>query len=135
MVGSDSARTANGGSGRNRRWLIGLDPIFEGGRKGARARNWDVEDELVAITILGDVTIDLSAVRSAPPEVRINAWALWRDVDIEVSPETRVELSGGKVLGDLTNEASAAPGKDSSLVVRVHGHSLLGDVTVRVAGT
>jgi hypothetical protein len=134
-VSSDSAGRASDGAGHNRRWLIGLDPIFEGGRKGAKARDWDVEDELVAITVLGDVTIDLSDVRSAPSEVRVNAWAIWRDVDIYVAPGTRVELFGGKVLGDLTNETGAAPGTAASRLVRVHGHSLLGDVTVRVAGT
>jgi len=45
-----------------RRWLVGLEPIFEGGwlHKGKRAQRWDVEDELSAVALFGDVTIDLS---------------------------------------------------------------------------
>ena len=44
------------------RWLLGLEPIFEGGwlHRGKRAQSWDVESELVAVALLGDVTIDLS---------------------------------------------------------------------------
>lgn len=28
-----------------RRWLFGLEPIFEGGRRGKRAQSWEVEDQ------------------------------------------------------------------------------------------
>lgn len=40
-------------------------------RKGKRAQTWDVEEELIALALLGDVTIDLSDTKSAPPEVHI----------------------------------------------------------------
>jgi hypothetical protein len=57
-----------------RRWLIGAEPFFEGGwfHKGERARSWDVEVELVALSLLGDVTVDLSdhAYRGAPQGIR-----------------------------------------------------------------
>ena len=64
-----------------RRYLLGLEPIFEGGwlHKGRRARDWNVEKELVAISLLGDVTIDLTNVKSLPSEIRINAYAIGRD--------------------------------------------------------
>ena len=58
--------------GRRRRWLLALDPVFEAGRQGRRAKAWDVEDELVAVALLGDVTIDLSDTRSAPAEISID---------------------------------------------------------------
>ena len=32
-------------AGPRRRWLLALDPVFEGGRKGKRAQTWDVEEE------------------------------------------------------------------------------------------
>jgi hypothetical protein len=41
--------------GKRRRWLLGLEPISEGGLKGKRAQAWDVEDELIAVALLGDV--------------------------------------------------------------------------------
>ena len=61
---------------KRRRWLLGLEPIFEGGwlHKGNRERRWDVEGELSALALFGDVTIDLSQTRSAPSEIAIDAW-------------------------------------------------------------
>jgi predicted membrane protein len=81
---------------RRRRALLGLEPIFEGGwiHKGKRAEQWDVEDELLAIALFGDVTIDLSQVKSAPADISISAWAILRDVDVTVPQGTHVELSG-----------------------------------------
>ncbi len=42
--------------------------MFEGGwlHKGKRAHRWDVEDELSAVALFGDVTIDLSQAMSVP---------------------------------------------------------------------
>lgn len=119
--------------GRLRRWLIGFDPIFEGGRTGKRAQDWAVEDELVAIALLGDVTIDLSRVRSAPRIVSVEAWALIRDVDIRVGEGDRVELSGGAYRGELRNAAPEVAGAAQGRLIRVVGHAFLGDVTIRRA--
>ena len=116
-----------------RRWLLGLEPIFEGGRRGRRARAWDVEDELIAIALLGDVTIDLSQTRSAPAEIAIDAYAILRDVDVLVAPGTHVELSGGSLRGDLRDDAPPVAPEQRDHVVRIRGHAVLGDVTVRVA--
>jgi hypothetical protein len=120
-------------SGRRRRWLLALDPVIEGGRHGKRARAWDVEDELIAVAFLGDVTIDLTHPRSAPEEIDIEAYAMFRDVDIFVADGTHVELSGGVLRGDLRSNVPAVPAEQRNSVVRVHGHTLLGDVTVSLA--
>jgi hypothetical protein len=120
-------------AGKRRRWFLGLEPIFEGGRKGKHAQSWDVEDELIAVAFLGDVTIDLSQVRSTPALVTIDAYAVLRDVDVLVAEGTHVELFG-VVRGDLVSEVPPVPAKRRTSVLRVHGHSLLGDVTVRLAG-
>lgn len=120
--------------GRRRRWFLGLEPVFEAGRKGRRAQTWDVEDELVAVALLGDVTIDLSQTRSTPAEVAIEAYAILRDVDVLVPEGTHVELSGGVVRGDLRNEVPVVSEEQREHVVRIQGHSVLGDVTVRPAG-
>lgn len=120
--------------GRRRRWLLGLDPIFEGGRRGQRARDWDVEDELIAVALLGDVTIDLSQTATAPAVIDIRAYAIIRDVDILVAPGTHVEMFGGVWRGDLDNHVPAVPEEQRQRVVRIHGHSVAGDVTAHVAG-
>ena len=114
-------------------WFLGVEPIVEGGRHGRRARAWDVEDELIAVALLGDVTIDLSDTKSAPGEIVIQAYAIVRDVDVTVAAGTHVELFGGVLHGDLHNDVPPVPDQRPRHVVRITGHSVLGDVTVRVA--
>jgi autonomous glycyl radical cofactor GrcA len=121
-------------SGRCRRWLLALDPVIEGGRHGQRAQAWDVEDELIAVALLGDVTIDLSHVKSAPAEIDIEAYAIFRDVDVLVAGGSHVELSGGVLRGDLSNDVPAVPEEHRRNVIRIHGHALFGDVTARMPG-
>lgn len=127
--GEARARSA----GQRRRWFLGLEPIFEGGRQGKRARVWDVEDELIAVALLGDVTIDLSRARSVPAEIAIEAYAIGRDVDVFVGEGTHVELFGGVLKGDLSNNVPFVPEERRELVLRIHGHTVFGDVTVRRA--
>lgn len=133
VIMSEPARDRPETIGRRRRWLIGFDPIFEGGRKGERAEDWAVEDELVAIALLGDVTIDLSRVRSAPEVVAIQAYAVVRDVDILVGAQDRVELSGDVFRGDLRDETPTVADGEQRRTIRVVGHTVFGDVTVRPA--
>ncbi len=121
-------------SGKRRRWLVAVDPIFEAGRQGTAAQRWDVEDELIAVAIFGDVTIDLSQTKSAPAELVINAYAIFRDVDVLVTADTHVELFGGMFRGELRNDVPAPPKSAPDRTVRIHGHSVFGDVTVRVGG-
>ena len=130
-IGGPAVRLARA-AGR-RRWFIGLEPIFEGGRHGRRARAWDVEQQLTAIALLGDVTIDLSNTRSAPAEIAIDAYAIFRDVDVLVAEGTHVELSGRGLRGELRNDVPAVQPGRRAHVIRIHGHTVLGDVTVSVA--
>jgi hypothetical protein len=120
-------------AGKRRRWLLGLEPIFEGGRRGRHAQAWDVEDELIAVAFLGDVVIDLSQTKSAPVEIAIDAYAILRDVEVLVAEGTHVELFGGVLRGDLRNKVPAVPEERRDRVIRIHGHTVLGDVTARVA--
>jgi hypothetical protein len=119
--------------GNRRRWLLGLEPIFEGGwlHKGRRARTWNVESELTALALLGDVTVDFAQAKSAPAEIIVNAYAILRDVDVLVHKGTLVELTGRANNDHLNNHAIRDPHEEPERVVRVHGHTLLGDVTAR----
>jgi hypothetical protein len=117
----------------NRRWLLGVEPFFEGGwlHKGTRSRSWDVEAELGAVALLGDVTIDLTNTRTIPNEIGVQAYAIGRDVDVLVRPGTRVELSGRANNDHLNNDAANIPLGEGDRVVKITGHTFLGDVTVR----
>ena len=92
---------------------------------------WDVEKELTGLSVLGDVTIDLSEVKSLPREVNIEAYALGRDVDIIVPIDSRVELTGRANNDHLNNEAVSDSGESPTVIIRVTGHTFLGDVRVR----
>jgi hypothetical protein len=132
------ARTANEwvtSVGKNRRWLLGLEPFFEGGwlHKGKRARAWDVEGRLTAVALIGDVTVDIAQARSAPERIVINAYAIFRDVDITVSAGDVVEMTGGGLFGKASDEAPPIAQPDRRRVVSVHAHTLVGDVTARAA--
>jgi len=100
-------------------------------RSDRRAGTWDAEEELVAISFLGDVIIGLSRARTTPTEITIEAWALLRDIEVVVPESTRVDLGGDSVWGDLDDQASAASEDGDGLSVRVHGHVVVGDATVR----
>jgi hypothetical protein len=131
-MGNDTFKQAGAPLERRRRWLIGLEPVFEGGRHGKHSRDWDVEEGLIAVALLGDVTIDLAQAKSVPENTTLEAYAIIRDVDVIVPPGTHVELSGGVLRGDLVNEVPAVPAAERRRTLRVHGHSLLGDVRVRL---
>jgi hypothetical protein len=132
-VNENSKDSKKVSAGKNRRWFLALEPIFEAGRKGKRAQAWNVEDELVAVALLGDVTIDLSQTKSTPAEITIEAYALLRDVDVFVKEGDRVELYGTVVRGELHSDVPPGPEKTGGRVIRVHGRAFLGDVTVRIA--
>ena len=132
-MGIEGGNRPTAAVGKRRRWFVGVEPIFEGGRHGRRARAWDVEDEFIRVALLGDVTIDLSDTKSAPGEIVVQAYAIVRDVDVTVAAGTHVELFGGVLHGDLRNDVPPVPEQRRRHVVRITGHSVLGDVTVRVA--
>jgi hypothetical protein len=120
---------------RSRRWLVGMEPIFEGGwlHRGRRAQHWSVEDELVAVAILGDVTVDLAQAKTLPAETIVKAYALGRDVDILVDERTHVALSSRPNNDHVSNEVPAVAEEQHAHVVRIQAHTGLGDVNVRVA--
>ena len=118
---------------RSRRYLLGLDPIFEGGwlHKGRRARSWNVEEDLVAVSILADVTIDLSNVKSLPSDVHISAYAIVRDVDLVVPAGTHVESAGRPNNDHVSHDATSVATSRATHSVTIDGHTFLGDVNIR----
>jgi hypothetical protein len=121
----------------SRRWLLGAEPFFEGGwfHKGTGSRSWDVEENLGAVALFGDVTIDLANPRTLPPSIGVQAYAIGRDVEVLVRPNTSVTLSGRANNDHLNNEVADIASTDYDYVVTITGHTFLGDVTVRTIDT
>jgi hypothetical protein len=94
---------------------------------------WDVEDELVAIAVLGDVMVDLAGARTLPPVLLVKAFALGRDVDVHVAEGTHVELSRRPRKDHLSNDVPSVDENRRKNVVYIQAHAGIGDVTVRVA--
>jgi hypothetical protein len=118
------------------RWLLGLEPIFEGGwfHKGARARSWNAEEYLTAIALFGDVIVDLAAAQKLPAHVEVHAYALLRDIEVLVPRGTTVEVTGGSVDNHVKSEAPDIPVDRQTAVLRVISHAFRGDITLRLAG-
>lgn len=118
------------GAGRRRRWLVAADPF---GAPSASVESSPVEDELVAVALFADLTLDLSASEGGPAELDVEAYAILRSVELIVDDSTLVVLGGGVLRGELRNEVPEPSAERCRRTVRVHGHSLFGDVTARLA--
>jgi hypothetical protein len=131
----DPVSEQSGNQRARRRWLLGLEPFFEGGwlHKGTRAQTWDVEGGLIAVAVLGDVVVDLSMARTTPTKVYIDAYAIGRDVDVVLPEGVKVELSGRPNNDRLRNYVSSGVGRSPQLCVLITGHTFLGDVNVCTA--
>lgn len=108
------------------RWLLAL--LGDSDRRGA----WDVEDELKAVAVLGDVTIDLRAAHITSREIKIVARAVVKDVEVIVPAGVAVELTGVAVRGDIENTVPPITwGERERFTVRIEAHAVMGDVVVR----
>jgi hypothetical protein len=111
---------------RTRRVMLGL--MFGGSkRSGPRA----LEEDIIAVALLGDVEINLCDARVTSREITIHAWAIVNDVEVIIPEGVAVELSGVAVKGDLENWVTPVSPGASRFMVKIHGHAVLGDVEVR----
>ncbi len=135
MNSESQGDTAHSVAGR-RRWLLGLEPVFEGGwfHKGVRARSWEVEERLNAVALLGDVVVDLAGAKSVPASVELHAYAVLRDVDVCVPEGTAVQVTGRRATDHVRSYVPDIPAGRRAVVLKVISHAFRGDVTVRVAG-
>jgi hypothetical protein len=64
-------------------------------------------------------------------DLGVQAYAIGRDVEVLVRPGTRVELSGRTNNYHLNNEVADIAVPDDERVIKITGHTFLGDVMVR----
>ncbi|WP_345599892.1 DUF1707 SHOCT-like domain-containing protein, partial [Thermocatellispora tengchongensis] len=111
-------------TGRARRWFVAI--MGDTKRRG----KWRIDRELGAVSVMGDVTLDLREAEVRTGQVDIVATAVMGDVKIIVPDGVDVDLDGMAIMGDKRVEvAEAAPGMNVP-VIRVKAFALMGDVKI-----
>ncbi|MET7327822.1 DUF1707 domain-containing protein [Nonomuraea sp. NPDC005650] len=110
--------------GRKRRWFVGV--MGDSKRRGT----WQIDQELGAVAVMGDVLLDLREAEVRTDVVDIMAVSVMGDVKIIVPDGVNVDLDGMAVMGDKKVDVlQAAPGMNVP-VVRVRAYAVMGDVKV-----
>ncbi|MEO3813940.1 DUF1707 domain-containing protein [Sphaerisporangium sp. B11E5] len=110
--------------GKTRRWYVAV--MGDTKRRG----KWRVDQEIGAVAVMGDVTIDLREAEVRSREIDIVATAVMGDVKIIVPDGVDVDLSGVAFMGDKKVNVIEAPPGHNAPVVRVRAYAVMGDVKV-----
>lgn len=110
--------------GKARRWYVAV--MGDTKRRG----KWRVDQEIGAVAVMGDVTIDLREAEVRSNVIDIVATAVMGDVKIIVPDGVDVDLSGVAFMGDKKVNVIEAPPGQNVPVVRVRAYVVMGDVKV-----
>jgi hypothetical protein len=110
--------------GSNRRWYVAV--MGETKRRG----KWRVDQEIGAVAVMGDVTIDLREAEVRSNQIDIVATAVMGDVKIIVPDGVDVDMSGIAVMGDKKVDVLEAPPGQNVPVIRIRAYAVMGDVKV-----
>jgi hypothetical protein len=93
---------------------------------------FQMEDSYAALSVLGNLELDLRAVALGPGVTTLHVNAVLGSVEITVPPSLIVECQGRGVLGSFTG-VSHVPAErgDDEPVLRIVGRAILGTVDVR----
>ena len=89
-----------------------------------------IDGPLEAVSVMGEVVLDLRGAQVPTGEVSISATAVMGDVEIIVPDGVSVELSGHAFLGERRIDVREARPGAPVPVIRVTGYACLGDVRV-----
>jgi hypothetical protein len=110
--------------GKARRWYVAV--MGDTKRRG----KWRVDQEIAAVAVMGDVTLDLREAEVRTKEIDIVATAVMGDVKIIVPDGVDVDLSGVAFMGDKKVKVIEAPPGQNVPVIRVRAYAVMGDVKV-----
>lgn len=96
-------------------------------RKGA----WVVPAAFTAVAFWGGVQLDLREARFAAPEVVIRAFAVMGGIEIIVSEDVDVVVSGVGIMGGFDDTSETETGTGRGPMVRVTGLAFWGGVEVK----
>lgn len=102
---------------------------FLGDRK--QAGRWRLPSSLNAVSLLGDIRLDLRGAVASDEVVEISAFTLMGDFTMDVPEGVEVELIGFDLLGDRELRLAPVPRRAGTPLIRVRAYGLMGDITVR----
>ncbi|GAA0912673.1 DUF1707 SHOCT-like domain-containing protein [Nonomuraea longicatena] len=109
---------------RKKRWFMSI--MGDTKRRG----KWRVDSDLAALSVMGDVVLDLREAEVRTDVIDITAIAVMGDVKIIVPDGVEIDLDGFALMGDKKVDVLEAPHGMRVPVVRVHGYALMGDIKV-----
>jgi hypothetical protein len=92
---------------------------------------WRVDEETLAVSVMGSVKLDLRGAAISAPVTTINAYVIMGSVDVIVPFGVEVELEGIAIMGSKEAKLKGPPPAPGAPVVRVNAFNLMGSVTVR----
>src|SRR3954447_16480502 len=104
--------SSSSGSGKPRKWIVAV--MGDAKRKG----KWRIDQEIGAVCVMGDVTLDLRQAEVRSNEVDIVATCVMGDIKIIVPDGVDVELTGMTIMGDKKVKVIEAPPGQNVPVVR-----------------
>jgi hypothetical protein len=110
--------------GKVKTWVVAV--MGDAKRNGT----WRIDQEIGAVSVMGDVTLDLRQAEVRTPEVEITATCVMGDLKIIVPDGVDVELSGVAIMGDKKVQVVEAPAGQNAPVVKVRAFVLMGDVKI-----
>ena len=92
---------------------------------------WRVDEETLAVSVMGSCKLDLRGAAISAPVTTINAYVVMGSVDVIVPFGVEVELEGIAIMGSKEAKLKGPPPAPGAPVVRVNAFNLMGSVTVR----
>jgi Cell wall-active antibiotics response 4TMS YvqF len=92
---------------------------------------WRVDEETLAVAVMGSCKLDLRGAAISAPVTTINAYSLMGTVDVIVPFGVEVELEGIAIMGSKEAKLSGPPPGPGAPVVRINAFALMGTVIVR----
>jgi hypothetical protein len=111
---------------KRRRWNIAVMGSSE--RRG----HWRPAPDLVALTLMGGVVLDLRDALIGDEDIVITAVAVMGGIEIIVPEGIEVDVGGFAVMGGHEHRPGTEPIRHGTPMVRVRGYALMGGLEVKV---
>ena len=111
---------------KRRRWNIAVMGSSE--RRG----HWRPSPDLVAVSVMGGVVLDLRDALIRDQDIVITALAVMGGIEIIVPEGIEVDVGGFAVMGGHEYRPGTEPVRPGTPMVRVRGYALMGGLEVKV---